>query len=56
MRTKDNDATRAEVVKESECSDHVKPVSHKPCNDSNFIPDCSKRSIISEQLCGSNIR
>uniref|UniRef100_A0A1B6E382 Peptidase M12B domain-containing protein n=2 Tax=Clastoptera arizonana TaxID=38151 RepID=A0A1B6E382_9HEMI len=54
MRSIDEDATRAEITKESECSDRIKPVSQRSCNDTESNTKCNKRSLTYDTPCGNS--
>lgn len=45
MRATDESGTRAEIVKESECSAHKKPPTQKSCNASEDDECAVKRSL-----------
>lgn len=45
LRSRDQDNTRSEVVRESECTGK-KPPSYKFCNETETIIECKKRSAL----------
>lgn len=44
LRSRDQDNTRSEVVRESECAGK-KPPAHKFCNETETIRECRKRAL-----------
>ncbi len=50
MRATDESGTRAEVVKESECSAHKKPPTQRPCNASDDDECYLRKRAIDDML------